>query len=187
MSKLTLTDLVLMISEAKSGGVLRPITSNDTGRYERTGLAEPVNLQISRGLFIHSLPEPAYLPPHWSAHIHPEGHLYFCREGSFRVVTEAYLYRPQTFDKVTRWIKEIEDLMADKEFPVSDQLELFIKIEDEDCAYYLVDHATQAESWLETIDMDNLGLPPVLSISQLNILCEELYWSHVEHFPMHAG
>ncbi|KAJ7910995.1 hypothetical protein B0H13DRAFT_2191949 [Mycena leptocephala] len=187
ISKLALTDLVSMVSEAKSEGVLRPTTSNDTGRYERTGLAEPVNMQISRGLFMRSLPEPAYLPLHWSAHIHPEGQLYFCREGSFRVVTEAYLYRPETLDQVTRWIKKIEDLMADKNFPVSGQLELFIKIEDEDCAYYFVDHATRAESWLEDIDTDNLGLPPVVSLSQLNILCEELYWSHVEHFPMHVG
>ncbi|KAF7334018.1 hypothetical protein MVEN_02307000 [Mycena venus] len=176
-----------MVSEAKSEGLLRPTTSNDTGRYERTGLAEPVNMQISRGLFLHSLSDPAYLPLHWSAHIHPEGQLYFCREGSFRVVTEAYLYRPETLDQVTRWIKKIEDLMADKNFPVSGQLELFIKIEDEDCAYYFVDHATRAESWLEDIDTDNLGLPPVVSLSQLHILCEELYWSHVEHFPMHAG
>ncbi|KAJ7798955.1 hypothetical protein B0H14DRAFT_2904551 [Mycena olivaceomarginata] len=182
ISKLALTDLVSMVSEAKSEGVLRPTTSNDTGRYERTGLAEPVNMQISRGLFMRSLPQPAYLPLHWSAHIHPEGQLYFCREGSFRVVTEAYLYRPETLDQVTRWIKKIEDLMANKNFPVSGQLELFIKIEDEDCAYYFVDHATRAESWLEDIDTDNLGLPPVVSLSQL-----KLYWSHVEHFPMHVG
>ncbi|KAJ7862478.1 hypothetical protein B0H14DRAFT_2505724 [Mycena olivaceomarginata] len=186
ISKLALTDLVSMLSEAKSEGVLRPTTSNDTGRYERTGLAEPVSMQISRGLFMRSLPEPTYLPLHWSAHIHPEGQLYFYREGSFRVVTEAYLYRTETLDQVTRWIKKIEDLMADKNFPVSGQLELFIKIEDEDCAYYFVDHATREESWLDDIDTDSLGLPPVVSLSQLNILCEELYWSHVEHFPMHT-
>ncbi|KAF7364603.1 hypothetical protein MVEN_00329500 [Mycena venus] len=105
----------------------------------------------------------------------------------FEVVTEAYLYRPETLDKVTHWIKKIEDLMADKKIPVSGQLELFIKIEDEDCAYYFVDHASRAESWLEGIDTDDLGLPPVVSLSQLNILCEELYWSHVEHFPMYTG
>jgi hypothetical protein len=111
---------------------------------------------------------PSYLPPYWSAHIHPEGQLYFCREGSLRVVTEAYLYRPETLDRVTRWIKKIEDMVADKDFPVSDQLELFIKIEDEDCAYYFVDHATHAESWMEEIDTDDLGLPPVVSVSQLS-------------------
>ncbi|KAJ6473316.1 hypothetical protein DFH09DRAFT_1057753 [Mycena vulgaris] len=184
ISKLALTELV---SETKSEGNLCPTTSNDTGRYERTGLAEPNNMQISSGLFIRSLPEPAYLPLRWSAHIHPEGQLYFCLDGSLRVVTEAYLYRPQTLDKVTRWIKKIEDIVADKSFPISDQVELFIKIEGEDCAYYFVNHTTRAQSWMEDIDTDELGLPPVVSLSQLNILCEELYWTHVEHFPMHFG
>ncbi|KAJ6595727.1 hypothetical protein DFH09DRAFT_1135426 [Mycena vulgaris] len=187
ISKLVLTELVSGVSETKSEGNLRPTTSSDTGRYERTGLAKPNNMQISSGLFIHSLPEPAYLPLHWSAHIHPEGQLYFCRDGSPRVVTEAYLYRPETLGKVTRWIKKIEDTVADKSFPISDQVELFIKIEGEDCAYYFVDHATRAQSWIEDIDTDELGLPPVVSLSQLNILCEELYWTHVEHFPMHFG
>ncbi|KAJ7359201.1 hypothetical protein DFH08DRAFT_845389 [Mycena albidolilacea] len=187
--KLALTQLTSMVPGAGFEGILRPTTSNDTGRYERTGFAEPVNMQISSGLFIRSrVPEPTYLPLHWSAYIHPEGQLYFCREGpSLRVVTEAYLYRPETLDKATRWIKRIEDLIAEKEFPASHHLELFIKLEDEDCAYYLIDHVTHAASWLETIDTDDLGLPPVVSLSQLNILCEELYWIHLEHFPMHGG
>lgn len=111
---------------------------------------------------------PAYLPPHWSAYIHPEGQLYFCRTGSFQVVTEAYLYRPETLAKVTCWVKRIEDLMSNKKIPISNQLELFIKIEEEDCAYYFVDHSTHAESWLEDTNTDDLGLPPVVSLSQLS-------------------
>ncbi|KAJ7138527.1 hypothetical protein C8R43DRAFT_955377 [Mycena crocata] len=187
ISKAALNEFASLVSEAESQGILRPTTSNDTGRYERTGLAQP-DMQISSGLFFGSrLPEPAYLPQHWSAHIHPEGQLYFFREGSPRVVTEANLYRPETLNKVTRWIKHIEDLVADKISPTSDQVELFIKIEDEDCAYYFVDNTTRAQFWIENVDTDDLGLPPVVSLSQLNILCEELYWSHIEHFPMHFG
>ncbi|KAJ6541114.1 hypothetical protein B0H10DRAFT_1855449 [Mycena sp. CBHHK59/15] len=183
-----LNGLVSVAFDDKSQGTLRPTTSNDTGRYERTGLADPRHMQVSTGLFIRSrLPEPAYLPLHWSAYIHPEGQLYFCREGPFRVVTEAYLYRPETLAKVTHWIRRIEDIVVDKQIPIADQIELFIKIEDEDCAYYFVDHATCAQFWIEDIDTDELGLPPVVSVSQLNIICEELYWSHVEHFPMHFG
>ncbi|KAJ7741399.1 hypothetical protein DFH07DRAFT_56083 [Mycena maculata] len=181
-------DLAPVISESISEGTLRPTTSNDTGRYEKTGLVDPDNMQISPGLFIRSrVPEPAYLPLHWSAHIHPEGQPYFCRDGAPRVVTEAYLYRPETLDKVTRWIEKIEQIVTEKSFPISEQVELFIKIEDEDCAYYFVDHATRAQSWLEEIDTYDLGLPPVVSLSQLSIACEELYWTHVEHFPMHFG
>ncbi|KAJ7512641.1 hypothetical protein B0H11DRAFT_1946634 [Mycena galericulata] len=185
--EMTLTDLPT-ISETKLEGILRPTTSNDTGRYEKTGLAEPDNMQITPGLFIHyRLPEPTYLPLKWSAHIHPEGQLYFCREGAPRILTEAYLYRPEILDKVTCWIEKIEERLVRINFPVSDQVELFIKIEDDNCAYYLVDHATRAQSWLEEINTYDLGLPPVVSLSQLNMVCEELYWSHVEHFPMHFG
>ncbi|KAJ7664313.1 hypothetical protein B0H17DRAFT_1091939 [Mycena rosella] len=187
-SKLALSELISVATESKSEGNLLPITSNDTGRYDKTGLAELDSMQISPGLFSRSrLPEPTYLPLRWSAHIHPEGQLYFCRDGSPRVVTEAYLYRPETLCKVTGWIKKIEDIVADKSFPLSDQVELFIKIEGEDCAYYFVDHATRAQTWIEETGTYDLGLPPVVSLSQLNILCEELYWTHIEHFPMHFG
>ncbi|KAJ6615927.1 hypothetical protein B0H10DRAFT_1879518 [Mycena sp. CBHHK59/15] len=181
------SELVPVGSEPKSEGTLRPTTSNDTRRYERTGLAEPDNMLISAGLFIWGLPEPAYLPRHWSAHIHPEGQLYFCREGSPRVVTEAHLYRRETLDNVTRWIEKIDQVVLDKSFPISDQIELFIKIDDAGCAYYFVDHATRTQCWLEEMDTYDLGLSPVVSVSQLNTVFEELYWSHVEHFPMHFG
>ncbi|KAJ7211366.1 hypothetical protein GGX14DRAFT_624528, partial [Mycena pura] len=178
----------LVVSKTETQTMLRPITSNDTGRYERTGFAEPCSMQIPSGLFTCvRLPEPTYLPQHWSAHTHPEGQLYFCRAGSPRIVTEAYLYRTEVLDKVLHWVKKIEDIAAERNFPLSGQVELFIKLEDEDCAYYIVDHATRAQSWMEDVDTDDLGLPPVVSVSQLNILCEELYWSHVEHFPMHFG
>ncbi|KAJ7291374.1 hypothetical protein C8J57DRAFT_1272469 [Mycena rebaudengoi] len=176
--------------DVKREGSLRPTTSNDTRRYERTGLADPCSMRISTGSFIRSrLPEPAYLPLHWSAHIHPEGQLYFCRDSPFRVVTEAYLYHPDVLDKAVRWIQKIEDRIADKRIAISNQTELFIKIEDEDCAYYLVDHTTNAQFWLEDIDTEtnDLGLPPVVSTSHLSIILEELYWSHVERFPTHFG
>ncbi|KAJ7037864.1 hypothetical protein C8F04DRAFT_1090440 [Mycena alexandri] len=177
-----------VVTDTKSEGILRPTTSNDTGRYDRTGFAVPLHMKISSGMFIGTrLPEPAYLPPNWSAHIHPEGQIYFSRRGSPGVVTEAYLYRPETLDKVTHWIKKIEDIAADKNFPVSEHLELFIKIEGEGCAYYFVDHNTRAQSWMEDIDTDALGLPPVVSVSQLNLCLEELYWGHVEFFPMHMS
>ncbi|KAJ7089176.1 hypothetical protein B0H15DRAFT_277895 [Mycena belliarum] len=188
VSELATGELVSVVTETKYEGRLRPITSNETGRYEKSGFAESDSIRIPAGLFICSrVPEPAYLPLHWSAHIHPEGQLYFCRDGSPRVVTEAYLYRPEILDRATRWIKRIEDIVANTNFPISDQTELFIELEDEDCAYYFVDHATHAQSWLEDTNTDDLGLPPVVSLSQLNIICEELYWSHLEHFPMHTG
>ncbi|KAJ7735942.1 hypothetical protein B0H16DRAFT_1731071 [Mycena metata] len=169
--------LATVVTDTKSEAILRLTTSNDTGRYDRPGFAVPLHMKISSGMFIGTrLPEPAYLPPNWSAHVHPEGQIYFSRRGSPSVVTEAYLYRPETLDKVTHWIQKIEDIATGKNFPISEHLELFIKIEGEG-----------GRSWMEDIDTDALGLPPVASVSQLNLCLEELYWGHVEFFLMHMS
>ncbi|CAK5274682.1 unnamed protein product [Mycena citricolor] len=169
-------------------GSLRPITSNETGRYERGGFADPANVTIPSGTFFSSRkPEPEYLPAQWCNAIHPEGQLYFFRQGTLRVVTEAHLYDQDNMARVLGWVERIERLAAQRAFPISDANELFIKLEGDDCEYYLVDHATRALAWLEDVQTEDLGLPPVVSTSQLGILLEELYWSHVEHFPMHLG
>ncbi|KAF7316413.1 hypothetical protein MIND_00160100 [Mycena indigotica] len=184
-------DVIKMESEfsTETQAVLRPITSNDTGRYERTGLSEPCSMTISSAMFTHrGMPEPEYLPQGWTAHVHPEGQLYFSRTGSPRVVTEAYMYRKDVLENVLCWTKRIEDIALQRNFPLSPQIELFLKLEEEDCAYYFVDHSTLAQTWMEqNLDTEELGLPAVVSVPQLKLLCEELYWTHVEHFPMHFG
>jgi hypothetical protein len=131
--------------------------------------------------------------------------LYFFREGPLRVVTEAYLYRPDIMKNLCRWIEHIESLLSDAEMTISEDIELFLELEGENCAYYFVDHATCAQFWMESLETDQLGLPPVVSTSHLSkcsrcsspeekifdfiflpeIVLEELYWVHVEHFPMH--
>ncbi|KAJ7352101.1 hypothetical protein DFH08DRAFT_857956 [Mycena albidolilacea] len=167
-------------------GSLRPITSHSTKRYENRTLVETFAMEISPGLFTTSQePEPEYLAPLWSAHVHPEGQLYFFREGPLRVVTEAYLYHVETFETVCGWIARIEHLLADMKILISEDIELFVEFKGQDCAYYFVDHATSAQFWLEKSDTEKLDLPYVASTSQLKIVIEELYWVHVEHFPMH--
>ncbi|KAJ7485939.1 hypothetical protein FB451DRAFT_1231486 [Mycena latifolia] len=173
-------------SRHKALGSLRPVTSYGTGRYENSTLVAPFPREIPLGLFTTSQdPEPEYLPPLWSAQVHPEGQLYFYREGPLRVVTEAYLYQPETLDSVCLWIERIQDILSSTKTIVSGDIELFIKLEGDDCAYYFVDHATRTQFWLESCSTEKLGLPPVISLSQLKIVLEELYWLHVEHFPMH--
>lgn len=108
------------------------------------------------------------LPQHWFAHVHPNWQLYFCRQGVPRVVTEAYLYRPEIMDRVTLWVEKIEAMLVDRNLPMNEQMELFVKIEGEDCAYYFVDHATRTQFWLEELNTFDLGLPPVVSPTQLS-------------------
>ncbi|KAF7360891.1 hypothetical protein MSAN_01118800 [Mycena sanguinolenta] len=172
---------------ARSEGSLRPIISSSTKRYDDKTLVDAFVMKISAGAFTMSKePEPTYLGPLWFAHVHPEGQLYFSREGPLRVVTEAYLYSPQTFETACRWIERIECLLSDVKVIISEDIELFVELEGQNCAYYLVDHATCAQFWLEDSDTEKLGLPTVASTSQLKIVLEELYWIHVEHFPMHS-
>ncbi|KAJ7231407.1 hypothetical protein B0H12DRAFT_1146600 [Mycena haematopus] len=76
-------------------------------------------MEISVGLFTASKePEPEYLPPLWPV-------IYFFRKGPLRVVTEAYLYRPETFETVCHWIEHIERLLSDVKVIISGDIELF--------------------------------------------------------------
>ncbi|SJK98591.1 uncharacterized protein ARMOST_01859 [Armillaria ostoyae] len=173
------------VSPVLPEGTLRPITSNATGRYDGECITVDLNPALINPGFCE--PEPTYLPPRWTSHVHPEGQLYFRRDAPFSVVTEAYLYHTENMAKVDRWTKKIETLLDEKSISVSSNIELFIKIEEDDCAYYFVDHTTRTEFWLDVIETDALGLPDVASPSHLRIYLEGLYWAHVEHFPMHIG
>ncbi|KAJ7655928.1 hypothetical protein B0H17DRAFT_1146321 [Mycena rosella] len=113
-------------------GSLRPITSHGTGRYETSILVEPFAMEITSGLF------------------------------TTVVVTEAYLYRPETLENVCLWIDRIQEILSSTKTAISRDAELFIKLENVDCSYYFVDHVNCSE-----------------------VVLEELYWIHVENFPMH--
>ncbi len=122
---------------------------------------------------------PTYLPPHWTSHVHPEGQLYFRRDAPFAVVTEAYLYHAENMVKVALWTKKIESLLDEKNISVTGNMELFMKIEDDDCAYYFIDHATRTEFWLDAIETDALGLPDVASPSHLSTVFKTADLSHI--------
>ncbi|KAJ7255766.1 hypothetical protein C8J57DRAFT_599190 [Mycena rebaudengoi] len=165
-------------------GHLRPITSNDTGRYEGGVIVDPFHTDIYPGLTnLNAEPEPEYLPSNWSAHVHPEGKLYFAFTGSLRVVTEDYMYQSAVLERVCAWILYIEARLAEKKVQISSEIELFIKTDASNCDYYFVDHATRSQVWLDICNTQDLGLPPVVSPSHLQILLRELYWIHVERFP----
>ncbi|EEB90677.1 hypothetical protein MPER_11083 [Moniliophthora perniciosa FA553] len=173
--------------EISDFGTLRPTTSQWTERYDRKQLASPKQVLITPGYLYCSEPEPQYLPPGWSPYTHPEGQLYFFRNTPLRIVTESYLYDSQTLTKALHWSKHIESILEDKQIPLSQHIELFIYIEDDGCSYYLVNHATQTQFWLEEVDTSELGLSDLDSDSHLRLALTELYWAHVEYFPMHSG
>jgi hypothetical protein len=150
-----------------------------------------------------------YLPPDWTAFTHPEGKTYFFRNAGLRIVTEAYLFRPEIMSKVSIWASSLDDALQKKGINPSPTMELFLEPREdmESCGYYLVDHVKRTEFWIDPVSTASLGIGRVgsashLSMSLFNIfLCcstrsfasvfglgtalEELYWTHVEYFPMH--
>lgn len=78
--------------------------------------------------------------------------------------------------KVSGWSRIIENLVVQKHIVLSDNVELFLQIEDDDCAYYFVDHATRTEFWLEELNTDDLNIPAVVSPSHLR---QDM--SHIPH------
>ncbi|KAG6889130.1 hypothetical protein C0995_003490 [Termitomyces sp. Mi166 len=156
---------------AKSGfapiaGSIRHTTSKHSGRYAQGA-------------------KPNYLPPQWSAHIHPEGQPYFFKNATIRVVTEAYVYDPNVMEKIEHWIKVVEDSLPQKQIVLSDDVELFLEIEENDCLYYFIDHHSHTQFWLDTLETNEMGIEPVTSLTHLRVALQELYWIHVEYFPTH--
>jgi hypothetical protein len=88
-------------------------------------------------------------------------------------------------ENISHWAKRVEDSLLEKDIPLSENVELFLEPRGSDCAYYLVDHVTRTEFWMDPLDTEHLNLLPVMSTSHLKLAMEELYWCHVEHFPMH--
>lgn len=119
-------------------------------------------------ILTHSPNSPRYLPEQWSPHVHPEGQKYFSRSIALRVVTDSYMYTPSIAEKVMYWVPNIEKRAADRGFILSDSVELYIQIDDEDCNYYLADHATKTIFWLDEYETSELGLLPVVSSSHLS-------------------
>ncbi|KAG6906814.1 hypothetical protein DXG01_011998 [Tephrocybe rancida] len=174
---------------ASYAGCIRHTTPRDTGRYDRGAKVESGDIVLDAGRVFASEPAPNYLPLQWLPYIHPEGQLYFSKDAATpRVVTEANLHDPKIFEKVEYWAHVVENLLSESlDIVLSNDVELFLQIEENDCAYYFVDHQSQTTFWLDTLDTDEIGIPPVASPSHLRIALQELYWTHVEYFPAHLA
>lgn len=111
-----------------------------------------------------------YLPRGWTAYTHPEGQLYFYRNIELRVVTEAYLYRPEVMAKIASWTTMVQEALNIKGIKFTGAIELFLEPREdmESCGYYLVDHSTRSEFWIDQVSTELLGLPQVVSMSHLS-------------------
>lgn len=80
------------------------------------------------------------------------------------------MYRSETMERISYWSKMIEDLLFQRDLPISDEVELFLQLDNEanSCAYYLIDHSSRTQFWIDELPTDVLNLPPVVSNSHLS-------------------
>jgi len=148
------------------------------------------HLTIPAALFTDAVdPEPQYLPPGWRSCIHPEGALYFHRTSQLNVVPGEDLSTAAASSHLYYWSDEIVNMFGEIGVPLSDSYELYLEFDEDElsCGYYVVDHSKRCIFWLEPVSTGDVGMNPAFSIDHLRYGLEEMYWSHVEFYPSHAG
>ncbi|KAJ7780062.1 hypothetical protein DFH07DRAFT_936033 [Mycena maculata] len=159
-----------------------PCTPSNRGRYDSPGLYGVGGSERSSFTTLAGprprVSSPDRIPIGWLSYIHPEGQVYFCRAGvgsSLQVLTESWV--PDDLEKLVPFILTIEDRFAKLNIPSHDTIEF----------YYLVDHIMRTIFWVDDRPSEDVGLGLALSAVHHDTQLEELYWLHVEHFPMHFG
>ncbi|KAF9485031.1 hypothetical protein BDN70DRAFT_848640 [Pholiota conissans] len=169
-------------------GSMHAILPQSTGRYDVHKRVQRSNAIVEPAMFASARDaSPTYLLPGWSDAVHPEGKVYFHRSGDLRVVTECDMHDPEVAAKVAAWTSHVLQCAVDQEITFTSTMELFLQPDEDDCNYYIVDHATQTVFWLTRDETDDLGLLPVVSPSHLQLQLQAQYWAHVENFCMHIG
>jgi hypothetical protein len=169
---------------------LKPTAPVLSKRYSKSVKVDIQHLTIPAALFTDAVdPEPQYLPPGWRSCVHPEGALYFHRVSQLNVVTGEDLSSVTASTHVYYWGDEIVKMFGEIGVPLSDSYELYLEFDQDElsCGYYIVDHSKRCIFWLEPVSTGDVGMNPAFSIDHLRYGLEEMYWSHVEFFPSHAG
>jgi len=169
---------------------LKPTAPTISKRYSRSARVDIQHLTIPAALFTDAVdPEPQYLPPGWRSCIHPEGALYFHRTSQLNVVTGEDLSSAAASSHLYYWSDEIVNMFGEIGVPLSDSYELYLEFDEDElsCGYYVVDHSKRCIFWLEPVSTEDVGMNPAFSMEHIRYGLEEMYWSHVEFYPSHAG
>ncbi|KAH9911607.1 hypothetical protein B0H21DRAFT_670517, partial [Amylocystis lapponica] len=129
---------------------------------------------------------PVYLPEGWRQCVNPEGALYYVNEkDALRVVTDVPLTKGDLCDKIDLCIQRIQAEIQMLGLHLPSDCEVYVHTDGStnSCSYYLIDHDSRAEFWLQDYNSTSLGLPAVASAEHLRYALQEHYWMHVEYFP----
>jgi len=108
---------------------------------------------------------PAYSESEWTTWTQPEGNVYFSRSLTFRSVTDCDTREESTRQTIETWTSFLTGLAEAKGFRLSCDVELYLRVEADECYYYFADFATRCIFWLDAYDTSDLGLGPVVSES----------------------
>ncbi|OCH87071.1 hypothetical protein OBBRIDRAFT_827936 [Obba rivulosa] len=172
---------------ATTSVILLPMTAVQNIRYDRKSLARSNWLTFPKGLHTSGYkPKSGHIPMDWKMYIHPEGAVYYVNTSSkMPVITDTPVDNPAALKKLEQGIRVVWASMVESQMAVISNAELYIYAEpDADkCKYYMVDHDSQTEFWLEDAEMSSLHMSPVSSNTHLKYILQEHYWAHVEYFP----
>ncbi|TDL18681.1 hypothetical protein BD410DRAFT_491692 [Rickenella mellea] len=143
----------------KLSSLLRPISTHQSQHYDCTCIsAQPSDKLIPETSFTLYLKQKSTLPPDWSSHIQSKGQLYFYNRTT-RIVTEANVHDVSTLERICRWSLVLYHMVRIEQFNLPPRFEIFLELEEGDCDacnYYLVDHDSQTEFWLQDVNSDEV-------------------------------
>jgi len=132
----------------------------------------------------HSPESASYvIPEGWVAHTQPEGSVYYVNTGS-KVVTDSPIFEVGIYQKICAAIQVVLFNLKDMEsLPTDYEIYLRASSDSVKCCYYMVDHNSCMEFWLQDHPSSELKLTAAVSVSHLKYTLQEHYWIHREYFP----
>ena len=106
-------------------------------------------------------------------HTNPEGAPFYVHDTS-SIVTDVPLHLPELCQRVDWSVKSIQNLVETLGVTLPLNYEIYVGIDCEvvseelHCYYYMVDHDTQTEFWLNENELSDLGFSRVVSEMHLS-------------------
>ncbi|KAF9225853.1 hypothetical protein BS17DRAFT_567815 [Gyrodon lividus] len=176
-----------------------PMSANDVMRYDRTAkshaMIDPSYSDYTiKGYLIDYPSTEGFLPHGWTAHVHPEGALYYmhgetrtftevdiCHE---TIITDIELFQSSLFGELRRAISD-QRVNLDVE-----DVELVLEPKADDygvlCSYYFAHKRRRCLFWLEEFDARCMlgDCKGVAALSHKKLAVEAQYWKHRDLFPV---
>ncbi|KAJ7678836.1 hypothetical protein B0H14DRAFT_3063488 [Mycena olivaceomarginata] len=100
------------------------------------------------------------VPVDWTAHVHPEGALYYAHN-TMNIFTDSPLHDKSAFEIAMSFIRQIEEYRAANGILADDEVDLVLDlVTDENgkpaCGYYLADHRQRIIFWYDAFDLRDL-------------------------------